>query len=76
MYHTRILRALACFGAIMFEQGVSAVGISMANTLVLAISGSLGSFLPILILAPERLAQTQGRFIMLGTFVALVGMAC
>ena len=64
------------FGAIMFGQGVSAVGISMANTLVLAISASLGSFLPILILAPERLAQPQGRFIMLGTFVALVGMAC
>jgi len=64
------------FGAIMFGQGVSAIGISMANTLVLAISASLGSFLPILILAPERLAQPQGRFIMLGTFVALVGMAC
>jgi len=64
------------FGAIMFGQGVSALGISMGNTLVLAISASLGSFLPILILAPERLRQPQGEFIMLGTVVAMVGIAC
>src|SRR5881275_1552658 len=31
------------FGAIMFGQSVSAIGISLANTLVLAISSSLGS---------------------------------
>jgi L-rhamnose-H+ transport protein len=64
------------FGAVMFGQGVSALGISMANTLVLAISASLGSFLPILILAPERLRQPQGEFIMLGTIVAMAGIGC
>src|SRR5208283_5104335 len=52
------------FGAVMFGQGVSALGISMGNTLVLAISASLGSFLPLLILAPERLRQAQGELIM------------
>jgi len=62
------------FGAVMFGQGVSALGISMANTLVLAISASLGSFLPILILAPERLRQPQGEFIMLGTVVAMAAL--
>jgi L-rhamnose-H+ transport protein len=62
------------FGAILFGQGVSAIGISMANTLVLATSASLGSLLPLLILAPERLVQPQGEAIMLGTFTALVGM--
>jgi len=64
------------FGAVMFGQGVSALGISMANTLVLAISASLGSFLPILILAPERLREPQGEFIMLGTVVAMAGIGC
>jgi L-rhamnose-H+ transport protein len=64
------------FGAVMFGQGVSALGISMGNTLVLAISASLGSFLPILILAPERLCQPQGEFIMLGTAVAMAGIGC
>ncbi len=62
------------FGAVMFGQGVSALGISMANTLVLAISASLGSFLPMLILAPERLGRPQGEFIMLGTAVAMLGI--
>jgi L-rhamnose-H+ transport protein len=64
------------FGAVMFGQGVSALGISMANTLVLAISASLGSFLPMVILAPERLRQPQGEFIMLGTVVAMAGIGC
>ena len=64
------------FGAVMFGQGVSALGISMANTLVLAISASLGSFLPMLILAPELLRQPQGEAIMLGTVVAMAGIGC
>jgi L-rhamnose-H+ transport protein len=62
------------FGAILFGLGVSAIGISMANTLVLAVSASLGSILPLLILAPERFGQPQGEAIMLGTVTALVGM--
>lgn len=62
------------FGAILFGLGVSAVGISMANTLVLAASATLGSILPVLILAPERLGQPQGKAIMMGTLMALAGM--
>lgn len=64
------------FGAIMFGQGISAIGISMGNTLVLAISASLGSFIPIVLLAPDRLHQTQGKVIILGTFIGLAGIAC
>jgi L-rhamnose-H+ transport protein len=62
------------FGAILFGLGVSAIGISMANTLVLATSASMGSFLPLLILAPERLGQPQGEAIVLVTITALAGM--
>lgn len=62
------------FGAIMFGQGVSALGIAMGNTLVLAISASLGSFLPILVLAPQRLTQPQGKAIVLGTAVGIAGI--
>jgi L-rhamnose-H+ transport protein len=64
------------FGAIMFGQGISAVGISMANTLVLAISASFGSVIPILVLAPERLHQPQGKAIALGALIGIVGIAC
>lgn len=74
-----IIMAVVCgfawgFGAIMFGQGVSAIGISLGNTFVLAISSSLGSFLPILVLAPGKLFQRQGEAIMAGTAVAIVGM--
>lgn len=62
------------FGAVFFGLGVSAIGISMANTLVLAISATLGSFLPLLILAPDRLFSLQGKAIMLGTAVGLAGI--
>lgn len=64
------------FGAIMFGQGISAVGISMGNTLVLAISASLGSFIPIVLLAADRLHQSQGKAILLGTLIGIVGIAC
>lgn len=63
------------FGAIMFGQGVSALGIAMGNTLVLAISSSLGSLLPILVLAPDRLSRPQGKAIMLGTAIGIAGIA-
>ena len=62
------------FGAIMFGQGVSAIGIAMGNSLVLAISASLGSFLPILVLAPSRLLHSQGKAIILGTAIGLIGV--
>jgi L-rhamnose-H+ transport protein len=64
------------FGALMFGQGVSAVGLSMANTLVLAVSASFGSLLPMGLLVPEKFAQPQGKAIMLGTLVGIVGIVC
>ena len=64
------------FGAIMFGQGVSAIGISMGNTLALAISASFGSVLPILVLAPARLYLPQGKALILGMLVGIVGIVC
>ena len=62
------------FGAIMFGQSVSAIGISLANTFVLAISSALGSLLPLLLLSPEKLFQRSGRMILLGVFVEVLGI--
>ena len=64
------------FGAIMFGQGVSAIGIAMSSTLVLAISAAFGSFLPMMVLAPERARQPQGLAIIVGTLIGMVGIAC
>ena len=62
------------FGAIMFGQSVSAIGISLANTFVLAISSALGSLLPLLILSPAKIFQHTGRMIVLGVLIELAGI--
>ena len=60
----------------MFGQGVSAIGISMGNTLALAISASFGSILPIAVLAPVQFHLRQGRAIVLGTMIGMLGIIC
>jgi L-rhamnose-H+ transport protein len=63
------------FGAILFGQSVSAVGISLANTLVLAISSALGALLPILLLQPGKLLGHTGVMILTGVGVEVIGIA-
>jgi L-rhamnose-H+ transport protein len=63
------------FGALLFGQSVSAIGISLANTLVLAISSALGSLLPMVLLAPQKLLKPEGEKILFGVAVELVGIA-
>jgi L-rhamnose-H+ transport protein len=63
------------FGALMFGQSVSAIGISLANTLVLAISSALGSLLPLLLLGHERIFSLSGRMILAGVAIQVVGIA-
>jgi L-rhamnose-H+ transport protein len=62
------------FGAIMFGQSVSAIGIALANTFVLAISSALGSVLPILILHPTKLHERVGVYILIGIAIEIVGI--
>ncbi len=54
---------------------MSAIGISLANTLVLAISSALGSLLPIVLLAPHNLLKPAGLKILGAVAVELVGIA-
>ncbi len=63
------------FGAVLFGQSVSAIGISLANTLVLAISSALGSLLPIVLLAPRKLFEPAGAKILGSVMVEIVGIA-
>jgi L-rhamnose-H+ transport protein len=62
------------FGSLMFGQSVSAIGISLSNTLVLAISSALGSLLPMLLLAPQKVFQPAGQKILEGVAVAVAGI--
>jgi len=63
------------FGALMFGQSVSAIGISLANTLVLAISASLGSLLPLILLTHHRIFEPSGQKVLAGVAMALFGIA-
>lgn len=63
------------FGSLMFGQSVSAIGISLANTLVLAISAALGSLLPMLLLARHALFESAGKRVLQGVAIAIVGIA-
>jgi L-rhamnose-H+ transport protein len=63
------------FGAVLFGQSVSAIGISLANTLVLAISSVFGSLLPIILLAPHELMAPGSQRILGGVAVELAGIA-
>lgn len=63
------------FGAVMFGQSVSAIGIALANTFVLAISSALGSLIPMLLLMPEKLHERAGMAILSGIAVEIVGIA-
>ncbi len=63
------------FGALMFGQSISAIGISLANTLVLAISSALGSLLPMLLLSRRQLFEPAGQKTLAGVAIAVVGIA-
>jgi L-rhamnose-H+ transport protein len=62
------------FGSIMFGQSVSAIGISLANTLVLAISSTLGALLPLLITSSAGLFAPAGRRIIVGVSIEVAGI--
>jgi L-rhamnose-H+ transport protein len=63
------------FGAIMFGQSVSALGIALANTYVLAISSAFGSLLPMLFLTPEKMHESAGRTVLCGVAIGIAGFA-
>lgn len=63
------------FGAVLFGQSVSAIGISLANTLVLAISSALGSLLPMLLPTPARLFEPEGHRILIALSIQVLGIA-
>lgn len=62
------------FGAIMFGQSVSAIGIALANTFVLAISSAFGSLIPMLLLTPGKIHERAGHFVLAGIAVEIFGI--
>jgi len=63
----------AC-GAITFGLGVDYVGVSLSFAVILGLSASLGTLVPLLVLAPAKLATPEGAGILVGVAVMLAGI--
>jgi L-rhamnose-H+ transport protein len=61
-------------GATLFGLGINRVGLALGFALILGITASFGSLLPMAILHPDQLTTKRGVALILGTLVMLVGL--
>ncbi|MGH9619971.1 MAG: L-rhamnose/proton symporter RhaT [Bryobacteraceae bacterium] len=66
----------ACWGigATLTGLGLTMLGIGLGFAIILGLSASVGSLVPLLILTPDKIGTTQGHDYLLGTGVMLVGI--
>ena len=62
-------------GAVLFGQGIARVGLALGFSIILGISGSFGSLLPMAILHPEQLTTRPGIALIVGTVIMAIGLA-
>jgi len=61
-------------GATLFGLGISRVGLALGFALILGITASFGSLLPMAILHPDQLTTKRGLALILGTLVMVIGL--
>jgi L-rhamnose-H+ transport protein len=61
-------------GSVLFGQGIARVGLALGVALILGITSSFGSLLPLAILHPDQLTTRHGVTLMVGTLVMIVGL--
>jgi len=61
-------------GGLLFGQGIARVGMALGFAVILGITSSFGSLLPLAILHPEQLATRQGVALIAGTLVMTLGL--
>ena len=62
-------------GSALAGLGMNLLGIGLGMAIILGLSASLGSLIPVLILSPQHLRTSQGRTYLVGTAIMLVGIA-
>jgi L-rhamnose-H+ transport protein len=62
-------------GSALAGLGMNLLGIGLGMAIILGLSASLGSLIPLLILSPQQLHTSQGRTYLAGTAIMLVGIA-
>jgi L-rhamnose-H+ transport protein len=62
-------------GSVLAGLGMNLLGIGLGMAIILGLSASLGSLIPLLILTPQLLHTHQGRMYLVGTAIMLAGIA-
>src|SRR5438093_8001961 len=62
-------------GSALAGLGMNLLGIGLGMAIILGLSASVGSLIPLLILTPQQLHTPQGRTYLVGTVIMLVGIA-
>jgi L-rhamnose-H+ transport protein len=62
-------------GSVMFGLGVNHLGLAVGYGIILGLIAPIGTFLPLVVLHPERLWTHQGYTLMAGMLLVLVGIA-
>ena len=61
-------------GGLLFGQGIARVGLALGYGVILGITSSFGSLLPLAILHPDQLGTRHGVALIAGTVVMIVGL--
>ena len=78
--HSEALAEVALFGfgwgigSTLFGLGISRVGIALTFAIVLGITASLGSLLPLIVLHPDQLFTRQGYALLAGLAIVILGI--
>jgi L-rhamnose-H+ transport protein len=61
-------------GSVLFGQAISRVGMALGFAIILGITSTLGSLLPLVVLHPEDLWTSRGRTLLAGLAIAVTGI--
>lgn len=61
-------------GSVLFGQGIARVGLALGFSVILGMTSSFGSLLPLAILHPEQLGTRHGLALIAGTVVMVAGL--
>jgi len=61
-------------GNVLFGLGVSRLGIAVGYGIIFGLIAPIGTFLPLVVLSPEKLWSRQGLALIIGTVLVLVGI--
>lgn len=61
-------------GSVLFGLGVSRMGLSVGYGIILGLIAPIGTFLPLVVLHPERLWTRQGLALVIGTLIVIGGI--